>query len=244
MDCAGGARLRVPDAGDAPGPGEMEARGPRAHPEDRGCRRRPRRGDLCDRRPHSPGRLVEVYHPRKRRWRTAAPLPEPVHHPGAVVAGKRLFVVGGFGRGPFWAGVDTLYEYLPRPDAWKRRAPMPSARGALGVAVIDGKLHAVGGRNQRGDVAAHEVYDAAKRDRRGGLGRPDFRLRRRVGGGDLRGQRGLRPRPGPVDKVRPDALGAAAWGGQVFALSGGPTPGGSYSGANESFAPRGSRSVH
>ena len=154
-------------------------------------------------------RLVEVYHPRKRRWRTAAPLPEPVHHPGAGVAGKRLFVVGGFGRGSFWAGVDTLYEYLPRPDAWKRRAPMPTARGALGVTVIDGKLHAVGGRNQRGDVAAHEVYDAAKRDRRGGLGRPDFRLRRRVGGGDLRGQRGLRPRPGPVDKVRPDAPGAA-----------------------------------
>ena len=106
-------------------------------------------------------RLVEVYHPRKRRWRTSASLPLPVHHPGAGVVGKRLYVVGGFGRGSFWAGADTLYEYLPRPNAWKKRASMPTARGALGVGVIDGKLHAVGGRSQRGDVAAHEVYDPA-----------------------------------------------------------------------------------
>jgi N-acetylneuraminic acid mutarotase len=106
---------------------------------------------------------VEVYDPATNAWTTRAPLPTGLHHAAAVVAGNRLYVIGGYTQAllSVWHPVATVYVYDPGTDAWTERAPMPTARGALAVAESDGRLYAIGGYDGSSNRAEVEVYDPA-----------------------------------------------------------------------------------
>src|SRR5207249_2283401 len=106
---------------------------------------------------------VEEYDSSTNRWTTKAPLPIGLHHAGAVAAGGRLYVIGGFTKSFFsvWQPVASVFMYNPETDSWMERAPMPTKRGALGVAELGGKLFAIGGYDGTGNSSAVEVYDAA-----------------------------------------------------------------------------------
>jgi N-acetylneuraminic acid mutarotase len=105
--------------------------------------------------------MVEVYDPVTNEWTTRTPLPVGLHHAAAVVAGNRLYVIGGYRQAflALWHPVATTYMYDPDQDAWTERSPMPTPRGALAAAESGGKLYAIGGYDGSGNKAAVEVYD-------------------------------------------------------------------------------------
>ena len=104
---------------------------------------------------------VEVYDPVTNEWTTRAPLPVGLHHAAAVVAGNRLYVIGGYRQAflALWHPVATVYMYDPDKDVWTERSPMPTPRGALAVAESGGRLYAIGGYDGSSNKAAVEVYD-------------------------------------------------------------------------------------
>ena len=75
----------------------------------------------------------------------------------AAIEGK-LYVVGGVG-----PTSEDLWIYHPGTERWEAaRAALPTQREHLTVTAPEGKLHAIGGRwEDRGNLAAHEIYDLA-----------------------------------------------------------------------------------
>jgi N-acetylneuraminic acid mutarotase len=105
---------------------------------------------------------LDVYDPVSDRWRTLAPLPQPLDHLGVAVVNNKLYTAGGFDSTIHQNASDAFLEYDPATDAWRRLPPMPAALGALGVAVLNGKIHVMGGRERDHKVAAsHWVFDPA-----------------------------------------------------------------------------------
>jgi N-acetylneuraminic acid mutarotase len=104
---------------------------------------------------------VDEYDFSTDRWTSKTPLPVALHHVGIGVAGRRLYVIGGYRQSILgdMKPVATVYAYDPATNSWTERAPMPTARGALSVAEIDGKLYAIGGYDRKANSAAVEVYD-------------------------------------------------------------------------------------
>jgi hypothetical protein len=86
---------------------------------------------------------------------------------------------------------------------------MPTARSGIAAAVLGESILVFGGEAPSGTFDQAEAYDA-------------------------RTDRWSRYVPMPTAR---HGLGAAAVGGRVFVISGGPTPGGSFSSANEIFIP-------
>src|SRR5262249_37736163 len=101
--------------------------------------------------------------------------------------------------------------YDPASNRWEHRAPMPTARSGIAAAVLEGRMFVLGGEAPAGTFNQVQAYD----DRSNGWSNHARMPTGRHG------------------------LGAAAVAGRVYVVSGGPTPGGSGSGANESFVPGG-----
>jgi N-acetylneuraminic acid mutarotase len=106
---------------------------------------------------------VEVYDPATNAWTVRAPLPVGLHHAAAVVAGNRLYVIGGYRQSflALWHPVATVYLYDAGKDAWTERKPMPTPRGALAAVESAGRLYAIGGYDGSGNRAEVEIYDPA-----------------------------------------------------------------------------------
>jgi N-acetylneuraminic acid mutarotase len=131
----------------------------------RSCRLCPRRFTTSQLQPRTSGSTSLAATPtycsarsRERRWARIADLPAPrAAHGMAAIEGK-LYVVGGVG-----PGSKDLWIYDPATDRWDvARAALPRQREHLAMTVLDGKLHAIGGRwEDRGNLAAHEIYDPA-----------------------------------------------------------------------------------
>ena len=104
---------------------------------------------------------LDEYDPATDRWRSRAPMPQPLDHLGVAVVNDKLYTVGGFiGRAPgrlrcrpgIRSGARQLAAALP----------MKGPRSAVGVAALNGKIHVIGGRLRDNDLlATHEVYDPA-----------------------------------------------------------------------------------
>jgi N-acetylneuraminic acid mutarotase len=94
---------------------------------------------------------VEVYNPTTNTWTSAHPLPFPVNHNAAAVAGGKLYSFG--------AGAGQAFVYNPSNNSWVARASshyVHSRTAAVGV--IDNKIYVAGG----GDTPSQrelEVYD-------------------------------------------------------------------------------------
>jgi N-acetylneuraminic acid mutarotase len=84
---------------------------------------------------------VDIYDPASDSWSRLPDLPVAVNHAAAASAGRKLYVVGGYG-GP---GVRLRSAYVFDGERWRSLAPMPGVRGAAGAAVVAGKLYVVGG---------------------------------------------------------------------------------------------------
>ena len=101
---------------------------------------------------------VNVYDPVEDRWKTAAPLPQPIDHTAAASYGGKLYVVGG----GFTAedGLSNkLFVYSPNTNEWSEGASLPAARGALTANFINETLYAVGGVDVSGASNDNLAYD-------------------------------------------------------------------------------------
>jgi N-acetylneuraminic acid mutarotase len=99
--------------------------------------------------------------------------------------------------------------YDPATDRWQKRAPPPTARSGIAAAVLGGEIIVVGGEAPDGTFDQVEGYDAKTDSWRSLAKMPTAR----------------------------HGLGAGVVNGKMYVVSGGPTPGGSYSRANEIFTP-------
>jgi hypothetical protein len=139
------------------------------------------------------------------RWREL-PGPTPREHLAAAAWRGRVYALGGR-RAGYDTNVAQVEAYDPAARRWRRLAPLPEPRGGTGAAAIAGRILSVGGEAPSGTLRKVYAYEIAAR-----------RWRRLA---DL-----PTPRHG---------LGVVALGGRVRVLAGGPRPGLTVTGANESL---------
>jgi N-acetylneuraminic acid mutarotase len=155
------------------------------------------------------GRLARrafVYEPASRRW-SRIPGPAPREHLGVVALAGRVYAAGGRTAG-FDTNLDVFQVYRPALRRWVSLPSVPTARGGTGLAVAAGLLVSAGGEQPGGTIASVFAYD---------------RVRRRW--------RRLPDLPTPRH-----GLALVGAGRRVYAIGGGPEPGLTVSGANESLA--------
>jgi N-acetylneuraminic acid mutarotase len=155
------------------------------------------------------GRLAReafVYDPASRRW-SSIPGPTPREHLGVAALGRRIYAVGGRSAG-YDTNLDVVEAYLPAERRWRELPEVPGRRGGTGLAAGRGMLVSVGGEAPLGTIA--EVYAYETR---------------------ARGWRRLPDLPTPRH-----GLGVEFVGGRIYAIAGGPEPGLTVSGVNESIA--------
>ncbi len=126
------------------------------------------------------GRVVGVsdrhvaYDPATGAAEMLAALPAPRHHPQAVSAGGRLYLLGGFATNPGAVNWIMQAETLAFDDAgggWRKLTGAPAPHGEAVATVIGAHIHVVGGRTPKGaanlaygdhaDTDHHLVYDTA-----------------------------------------------------------------------------------
>lgn len=107
-------------------------------------------------------RQVEALDPLLDQWRTAEPLPFPLHHAMAVGYENELVVIGG------WRpqGNDVTAQVSDRafrltPDGWQELPRLGRPRAAGAAAVVDGQIVVVGGQNDDGLVTPTEIFDGS-----------------------------------------------------------------------------------
>ena len=151
-------------------------------------------------------RSMLAYDSVQRTWR-ALPGPTPRQHLAAATAGGRIYAIGGRAAGAD-TNVATVESWAPGDRRWRAEAPLPEARGGTGAAAVDGGIVSVGSESPQGTSGAVYVLDP----RSGTWSRlPDLPT----------------PRHG---------LGVVAFGHDVIVIGGGPEPGLTVTGANESLA--------
>ncbi len=99
--------------------------------------------------------------------------------------------------------------YDPATDHWETLAPLPTARSGIAAAVLNGRVFVFGGEAPFGTFDEVESYDPKTRGWRAHASMPSAR----------------------------HGLGAAVVAGRIYVISGGRTPGGAASSANEIFTP-------
>ena len=87
---------------------------------------------------------VEAYDNSMGKWKTLAPLPQPLNHAAIAALNQKIYVIGGY-TGRWSKPLDVNFEYDPEKNNWTKKSPMPTARGAMAATVIKGKIYVVGG---------------------------------------------------------------------------------------------------
>jgi N-acetylneuraminic acid mutarotase len=204
----------------------------------------------------SPLNTVHEYDPGTDRWTVRKPMPTPRGALAVAVLDGKLHAVGGYSRDGN-TGAHEVYD--PVTDTWSSRAPLPTARDHHAAAALGGRLYAIGGRLNRQysqNLAVTEEYDPATDHwtRKADLPTPRSGITAAVAGdriyvfggeapaGTFRENEAYHPVSDrwEAQALMPTArhgLGSAVVDGRIYVLSGGPTPGGSFSNANEMFIP-------
>jgi len=153
-------------------------------------------------------RSLEVFDPRRGRWRSGPSFTGPArNHTTGAASGRFFYVLAGRDSANFTA-VD---RYDTRSKRWKRMPPMRTPRGGIASArVRDGRIVVFGGENLGpGGTTIEQVELFNPRTRR------------------WRSLPGMRtPRHG---------LGGVSLGNRVFAIEGGPRPGFHFASAMEAL---------
>jgi hypothetical protein len=182
------------------------------------------------------------------RWRRLPRLPEPRAAAGAAVIGRTLYVIGGVARGGL-AQKALAFDLTRR--RW-RRIPGPKPREHLGVSALGGRVYAVAGREAGTNFDVFQAYLPARGrwvslrsvpEARGGTDSASVGPLLVSAGSespagtsaavyafDVRTRRWRRLPDLPTPR---HGLGVLGFGGRVYVIAGGPTPGLSVSGANE-----------
>lgn len=147
---------------------------------------------------------VYAYDLETNTWSIGADIPTPRDHLAAVALFDRVCAVGGRTLS-MSRNIAALECYDPATNTWDKRANMPTPRGGIGAAAVGNKIVVAGGERPEGTFKEVEVYDATTNTW-------------------SRGQDLPRPRHG---------LGVVAIGRVIYAIAGGPTPGGSQTGIVE-----------
>jgi Kelch motif/Galactose oxidase, central domain len=156
----------------------------------------------------APGRLAQdafAFDFAAGRWTLIAG-PRPREHLGAAALGGRVYAVAGR-TGGLDTNLDIVEAYEPAGNRWRAIPRVPGTRGGTAAAAVAGRLVSVGGEEPAGTIRTVFAYNPASR-RWGRL--PDL--------------------PRPVH-----GLGLVGYRGRAFALAGGPRPGLTVSGANQSL---------
>lgn len=152
---------------------------------------------------------VEEYDPQTDRWTSKASLPAPRDHLAAAADGRYIYAIGGRLKGSYSQNVGLVHQYDPESDRWTQRANLPTARSGISATVLAGRIYVFGGEAPNGTFATTECY------------MPDSDSWQTMA-------------TMPTGR---HGLASAAVGNRIFVIAGGPEPGGSFSNANEVFAP-------
>jgi N-acetylneuraminic acid mutarotase len=153
----------------------------------------------------------EVYDPVADTWSIAAPLQVPRDHHAVAAIDGRLYAIGGRLNRQYSQNLPVNEMYDPSTNQWTRKADLPTARSGITAQVVGGRIYVFGGESPSGTFRENEAYD------------PDT-------------DAWYSEAPMPTSR---HGLGSAVVGGKIYVLCGGPTPGGSFSDANEVFTPMG-----
>lgn len=153
----------------------------------------------------------EVYDPDTDTWAMAAPLPVPRDHHTVAAVGGRLYAIGGRLNRQYSQNLAVNEMYDPSTNQWTRKADLPTARSGITAQAAGGRIYVFGGEAPTGTFHQNEAYDP---------------------------ERDAWDSQTPMPTSR-HGLGSAVVGGKIYVLCGGPTPGGSFSDANEVFTPPG-----
>jgi N-acetylneuraminic acid mutarotase len=153
----------------------------------------------------------EVYDPDTDTWTTAAPLPVPRDHHAVAAVGGRLYAIGGRLNRQYSQNLAVNEMYDPSTNQWTPKADLPTARSGITAQALGGRIYVFGGEAPSGTFRENEAYD------------PET-------------DAWYAQAPMPTSR---HGLGSAVVGGKIYVLCGGPTPGGSFSDANEVFTPLG-----
>jgi N-acetylneuraminic acid mutarotase len=148
---------------------------------------------------------VEVYDPILNTWTTGASLPTPRDHLATVTVDGKIYAIGGRIDGDYHRNLAVTEKYDPATDHWTCVSDLPIARSGITAAVAGGRIYVFGGEGAVGTFQENEVYDSA---------------------------RDTWQRMAPMPTAR---HGSAVVQGRIYVISGGPTPGGSFSDLNEAF---------
>ncbi len=151
----------------------------------------------------------EVYDPATDTWVTRAPMPTARDHHAAAALGGRLYAIGGRLNRQYSQNLSVTEEYDPAADRWARKADLPTARSGITAAVVGDRIYVFGGEAPAGTFRENEAYQPAS---------------------------DTWEAQAPMPTAR-HGLGSAVVDGRIYVLTGGPTPGGSFSDANEMFTP-------
>ena len=149
----------------------------------------------------------EVYDPATDTWSARTPMPTARDHHAAAAVGGRLYAIGGRLNRQYSQNLSVTEEYDPATDRWTRKADLPTARSGITAAVVGEQMYVFGGEAVAGTFNENEAYHPASNSWTAQTPMPTAR----------------------------HGLGSAVVDGRIFVLSGGPTPGGSFSNANEMF---------
>lgn len=104
-----------------------------------------------------PLNVVEAYNPATNSWSTKMPMHNAHGGPAAVVANRKLYVIGGIDAHNAYGG--SVEAYDPATNAWTTKAPMLTPRYDLAAGNVKGKIYAIGGWGSSGVSNAMEAYD-------------------------------------------------------------------------------------
>lgn len=89
---------------------------------------------------------VEVYDFARNRWTPGPSMPTPRHHVASVVAGGKLYVVGG--RAPEDTSLAAAERFDPATGTWERLPPLPLGAGSLAGTSAAGQVIVIGGGDE------------------------------------------------------------------------------------------------
>ena len=152
---------------------------------------------------------VERYDPATNAWTPRTPLPTARDHLAAATVGDKIYAIGGRLNGDYARNLAVVEVYEPHSDRWTRVADLPKPRSGITAGVLNGVIYVAGGESPGGTFADNDAYDPAKKQ-----------------------WRTMAPMP-----TARHGLGSAVVRKHWYVISGGPTPGASFSQVNEVFSP-------
>ena len=151
---------------------------------------------------------VEMYDPVTDTWMPRATLPTPRDHLAVATSNQRIYAIGGRVDGDFNRNLTRVEAYDPIADRWERAADLPAPRSGIAAGMIDDIIYVVGGESSQTTFDLNHAY-----------------FPKRIIG-----------RRAPLPTSR-HGLGVVSVHGRLYVLSGGPSPGATYTDVNEVFIP-------